>query len=184
MSTITITAGGQSVTTDTETLSAMTKAEPPFPGFAGFAPAGPVERVARGLIDRHGARFGGLRDLEVRYAFRFGKRPDDLEERLPDMGRAVISPPLILDLLGVALIVWIDRWAWDEITPRARVAFVAHLLSTVDVDEDGRLVRARPDVTGFIWVAGQFGAWERGLQLVGQQLGLFGATETEVDGSE
>lgn len=122
MSTITITADGQSATTDLETFVAMGKAEPPFPGFAGFAPAEPVERVARGLIDRHDARFGGLRDLEVRYAFRFGKRPDDLEERLPDMGRAVISPPLILDLLGVALIVWIDRWAWDEITPRARVA--------------------------------------------------------------
>lgn len=183
MTTITIEAGGKSATTNLETLSAMGKAEAPFAGFTGFAPAEPIEHVARELIDRHDARFGALRDVEARYAFRFGKRPDDLDERIPDMGKAVILPPLVVDLLGVALVVWIDRWAWDELHPASRVAFVAHLLSSVDVNEDGRLVRVRPDVAGFAWVAGRFGAWERGLQLVEHQLGLFAAHEPAEDGA-
>lgn len=175
--TVTIEADGRSATIDATTFSAIAKAEPPFPGFTGFALADRLEHVAHQLMDEHDAHFGALRDVETRFAFRFGKRPDDLEERLTDMGKAVILPPLVADLLGVALIVWMDRWAWDELEPRARVAFVAHLLSSVDVDENGRLTKRRPDVTGFAWVAGRYGAWENGLRLLTSQLGLFAAAE-------
>ena len=175
--TVTIEADGKSATVDVTTLTAFTKAEPPFAGFTGFAPADTLEHVAHQLMDEHDAHFGRLRDVATRFAFRFGKRPDDLAERIPEMGKAVILPPLVVDLLGVALVVWIDRWAWDELEPRARVAFVAHLLSSVDVDDDGRLAKRRPDVTGFAWVAGRFGAWENGLRLLTSQLGLFAAAE-------
>ena len=175
--TVTIEAGGRSATVDATTFSAIAKSEPPFPGFTGYAPADSLERVAHQLMEEYPTHFGRLADVETRFAFRFGKRPDDLAERIPEMGKAVILPPFVADLLGVALVVWIDRWSWDELEPRARVAFVAHLLSCVDVSDDGKLTRARPDVTGFAWVAGRYGAWENGLRLLTRQLGLFAAAE-------
>ncbi len=176
---VTIEADGRSATIDATTFSAIAKSEPPWTGFTGFAPADSLERVAHQLMEEHEVHFGRLRDVETRYAFRFGKRPDDLAERIPEMGKAAILPPLVVDLLGVALVVWIDRWAWDELEPRARVAFVAHLLSSVDIDNDGRLSKTRPDVTGFAWVAGRYGAWENGLRLLTSQLGLFATAEDE-----
>jgi hypothetical protein len=179
VNTVTIEADGRSATIDATVFAAITKSDPPFPGFTGFAPADTLEHVAHQLMSEHETHFGRLADVEARFAFRFGKRPDDLAERIPDMGKAVIVPPLILDLLGVALIVWVDRWAWDELEPRARVAFVAHLLSSVDVDQDGKLVKVRPDVNGFAWVAGRYGAWENGLRLLTNQLGLFASAEDE-----
>lgn len=175
--TITIEADRQSTTIDATIFMAAAGSEPPFPGFSGYAPADPIERVAHHLMDDHRTHFGRLADIETRFAFRFGKRPDDLAERMPEMGKAVILPPFVVDLLGVALIVWIDRWAWDELEPRARVAFVAHLLSCVEIADDGKLTRVRPDVTGFAWVAGRFGAWENGLRMLTAQLGLFAAAE-------
>ena len=55
--TITIAHDGQSATVDATTFMAAAGSEPPYPGFTGYAPAGPIERVAH--REHHRRRRGG-----------------------------------------------------------------------------------------------------------------------------
>lgn len=91
----------------------------------------------------------------------------------PEMGKVTQATGLLRYLAEVDYVLQVNWTIWIDLSPRARLALIDHLLETIYADPESGTWKIRdPDVNEFISILNRWGSWNVDLQIAGGQLKL------------
>lgn len=91
----------------------------------------------------------------------------------PEMGKVIQATGLLRYLAEIDYVLQVNWTIWIDLTPRARLALVDHLLECAYADPESGTWKIRdPDVSEFVSILDRWGTWSDDLQNAGAQLKL------------
>ncbi len=130
-----------------------------------------IKAVADRLIRLYPVQFGWVNNFKIGFIVVRGLKLN-LDKKEP-WGKFKKVPPLYRGLTGLDAVVEIVGDGWERLRAEQQEALVAHELCHGSMSERGALRVEKHDLEEFRFVVAQWGAWDDGIRLFGEQLDLF-----------